>query len=64
MTYLAQMNYSMLVLVKLGLPIKLMMLMLESLNELKQYKATQSYLPSVIDCSQETSIKSSIKHGI
>ena len=35
MTYLAQMNYSMLVLVKLGLPIKLMMLMLESLNELK-----------------------------
>ena len=64
MTCAAQMNCSMSVLAELGLPIELMMLMLVSLNELKQYKARQSYHPSVIDCGQETSIKSFIKRGI
>ena len=64
MTCVAQMNCSMSVLAELGLPIELMMLMLVSLDELKQYKARQLYHPSVIDCGQETSIKSFIKRGI
>ena len=64
MTYVAQMNCSMSVLAKLGLPIRLMMLMPASLNELKQYRAMQSYRPSVIGYSQETSIKNFIKRGI
>lgn len=64
MTCVAQKNYSISVLAKLGLPIKLTMLILVSLNALKQYKARQSYLPSVTDCNQETSIKSFTKYGI
>ena len=64
MTFVAQMNCSMLVLAKLGLPIELMMLMPASLNRLKRYKAMQSYPLSVTDYSQETSIKNFIKHAI
>ena len=64
MTFVAQINCLMSVLAILGLPIKLKMLMPALLNELKPYKAMQSYHPSVINCSQETLIKSSIKHGI
>ena len=64
MTYVAQMNCSMSVLVKLGLLIELMMLMPVSLYRLNRYKVMQSYHLSVIGYSQETSIKSSIKRGI
>ena len=64
MIFVAQMNCSMSVLAKLGLPIELTMLMPVLLNALKLYKAMQSYRSNVIDCSQETLIKSFIKHGI